>query len=140
MGAGSEILTALARIEAKVDRLLGTTVPTQRAPAATVGATVADAADLDGQYGNPEVKFSPKRWTGIDCKGRKFSDCPADFLESLAETLQYFSEHPKPGKEKYADYDARDAARARGWAARNRALDPTPADTPDSLGEERLPF
>lgn len=40
---------------------------------------------------------------------------------------------PKPGKEKYADYDRRDAARARGWAARLRAKPAAAVDDSDGV-------
>lgn len=117
MGAGDEILKALARIEGKLDAVLGVA----RAVSSPGGHDVAPDSDLDGQYGDPQVKFSPKRWTGDNYKGSSFSACPPDFLDALAEALQWSSEHPKAGKEKYAAYDARDASRARGWAKRIRA-------------------
>lgn len=144
MGAGEDILKRLDVIERKLDQLLASGGP-GRAPQAS-GGNVASDADLDGQYGSPDVKFSPKRWTGFDFKGRPMSQCSSEFLDVYAEALQYSSEHPKPGREKYAQYDARDATRARGWAARNRgrAVDTSNelgAETPaDPLGEAPLPF
>lgn len=81
---------------------------------------IASAADLDGQHGNPTVRFDPRAWKGSSFKGRTYSECDPEFLETLAESLDYSAGHPKPGKEQYAKNDARDAARARGWAERLR--------------------
>lgn len=121
MGAGEEILRRLDAIEAKLDRALAgaSSGASHGAPRGASGGVASDS-DLDGQYGNPDVKFSPKSWTGPDFAKRPMSQCSADFLDVYAEALQYSSEHPKAGKEKYATYDARDAARARGWARRVR--------------------
>ena len=90
----------------------------KQAPAA--GGAVAPDKDLDGQYGNPEVKFVPRNWEGDDFKGKRFSECTAEFLTVLAESLQWSADNPKEGKEKFAEYNRKDAARARGWAARLR--------------------
>jgi hypothetical protein len=96
--------------------------------------TVASDTDLDGQYGNPVVKAkSPRDWTGEPMLGRKFSECPPEYLELVAERLDYFAEQSEAknelasnGKPK-AYYSRLDAARARGWAARIRNED---ADVP----------
>lgn len=94
---------------------------------------VASDRELDGKYGNPVIKFAPRDWTGEDCKGRRMSECPAPFLEMLAETFDYFArksdetgELTDRGK-KVADYKRMDAARARGWAKRIRDGKHTPA-------------
>ena len=135
MGAGEEILKALARIETKLDQVLA---------GGGKSLAIADDADLDGQYGDPEVKFSPKKWTGDNFKGSHYSACAPDFLDAYAEALQWSSEHPKEGREKYAQYDARDAARARGWARRMRSgwrPAVAPANPVESdAGEPRVPF
>lgn len=131
MGAGEEILKTLARLEGKIDKLMA---------GGNGGAIrVADDADLDGEHGDPEVKFSPKRWTGTDYKRARFSVCSPEFLDAYAEALQWSSEHPKAGKEQYASYDERDAARARGWAKRLRA-NPPPAADAAGQGADGLPF
>lgn len=140
MGAGEEILKALARIESKLDKLMS--------GGPSVGAaTVASDSDLDSEHGDPAVKFDPKRWTGASHKGSSFSACAPDFLDAYAEALQWSSEHPKEGREKYAQYDARDAARARGWAKRIRtgwrpAGAEPPATTTDAATDDgpRVPF
>jgi hypothetical protein len=98
----------------------------------TQGATKSVAAeatdrDLDGDYGDPIVKAkSPRDWTGEPMLGRKFSECPPEYLELVAERLDYFAERDEAtnelasnGKPK-AYYSRLDAARARGWAKRIR--------------------
>jgi hypothetical protein len=114
-----ELTKRLDRIEGKIDAR-------PAAPAAPALA-VADDYDLDGAKGNPKVKFDPKRWTGQSFKGEPLSACSSEFLLAYAEALQYSADHPKAGKEKYAQYDALDAARCRGWAKRNER----PAAPPD---------
>ena len=91
------------------------------------GPAIAPDSDLDGSYGNPPVKFNPRDWTGDSCKGRTLSECPAEFLDMLAETFDYFAgkaeeknEMTTSGKP-VAPYKRKDAARCRGWAARIRA-------------------
>ena len=90
-------------------------------PHAAPGAT-ADAAELDSKYGDPIVKKSPPRWKGEDIAGRKMSECPPESLDSLAGFLDWKAEKnaAEPDRAKYAEYDRKDAARARGWAARKR--------------------
>lgn len=93
----------------------------------TAAKQVADDRDLDGQYGDPEVRLNPRDWTGESMKTRKFSQCPAEFLDMLADALDYFAgKDEAEGKttnagKPAAPYRRRDAARARGWAARVRA-------------------
>lgn len=143
MGAGNEILTVLARIEAKLDRLLagGAAQPAQAA---------ASDADLDGQWGNPEVKKNPPRWQGDSCVGRRLSECPPEFLDELAafsdwkagkdeekakQHDEYEGEEDEAAKKrKYAGYARKDAARARGWAARLRAGWKPPEPEPSGDG------
>jgi hypothetical protein len=114
------ILDALRSIDASMKTLVA------RA-AAKAPKAVANDRDLDGNYGNPVVKFDPRDWTGASCKGLKFSDCPPPFLDLLAETFDYFAGQSEAKNEKtnsgkpVADYKRQDAARARGWAARIRS-------------------
>lgn len=88
-----------------------------------VGA-VADDQDLDGQYGDPEIRFDPreKYWKGPSFVGKRFSQCRADYLDAMAKYLDAgaFMAN-KNGDAKGATYKTRDAARARGWAKRIRA-------------------
>lgn len=86
---------------------------------------VATDRELDSQYGDPVVKLSPRDWKGPSMKDRRMSECPVDFLEMLAETLDYFADKAEANNEEYngkptAPYKRKDAARARGWAKRIR--------------------
>lgn len=95
------------------------------------GGGSSDAAkdrELDGQYGDEEVRFIPRDWTagGVN-KGQRFSTCPAEFLELLAETYDFFEGKNRAsgakttsGKPK-ADFDKRSARLCRGWARRLRS-------------------
>lgn len=85
-------------------------------------ADIAPDADLDGAYGDPIAKAKdPKDWTGetIGGTGRRFSECPPEYLDMLAARFDYFA--GRETDEKKARYCRLDARRARGWAARIRA-------------------
>ena len=113
-------LQVLESIDARLGRL-------EKLLAVAAPAKVADDRDLDGKWGDPEVKFDPRDWSGDSCKGQHMSECPAPFLDLLAETFDYFAaqaeekgETTTSGKP-VAPYKRMDAARARGWAKRIRA-------------------
>lgn len=142
----------LRRIEQKLDELLKIA---KLQPTATkeYAQKSVDDADLDGKYGNPEVRMIPSKWHGQDFKGWKYSDCPPEFLDELSGMLDAISRKQAgdPAKAKYADWSAKDAARARGWAERHRkngtgpVLVPAPAvdwDGPASgdTGSDDFPF
>lgn len=128
--------TQLDRIEAKLDQLLARQAPAPQASRFAVApGAVAPASELDSQYGNPTVRKDPPKWSGDSHAGKPYSECPADYLESLAGFLEW-----KAGKDtengdadslKYAGYARKDAARARGWAQRNREK---PAQAADLFG------
>lgn len=92
---------------------------------------VASDQDLDGQYGDPEIRYDPKEkyWTGASHVGRRFSECPSDYLLAMATGLEATvwglekgaKEDPAEAevKLKKAKFKSLDAARARGWARRN---------------------
>ncbi len=90
-------------------------------------AVIADDAELDSEYGDEQIKFEPKNWTGDVMTGKKMSQTSADFLDRLASSFDYFEQKNKASGEKANNgtpkhvYDARSAARARGWAQRLRA-------------------
>lgn len=120
MDAKTESLALLRSIDNSLKELL------RRSPAGPAGSQVADDRDLDSQYGDPVVKFNPRDWSGDSCKGLPMSQCPAEFLEMLAGTFDYFAkkaeetgETTNAGKP-VAPYKRKDAARARGWALRIR--------------------
>jgi hypothetical protein len=88
---------------------------------------VAPDRDLDGKYGNPVIKAKdPRDWTGPSMKGRTFSECPPDYLDLVAERLDYFAEQADAENkttekgQPVSKYNRADAARARGWAKRIR--------------------
>ena len=94
--------------------------------AAKPGPVVASDRDLDGQYGDPEVTFNPRDWTGAPCKGLRMSQCEADCLDLLADAFDYFAQKAEEkgeltsGGRPVAEFKRLDAARARGWAKRIR--------------------
>lgn len=88
---------------------------------------VASDRDLDGKYGDPVLKFIPRDWTGASTfKTRRFSECPPELLDMVADTFDYFAQQAEKTDERasngkpVADYKRADAARARGWAKRMR--------------------
>lgn len=96
-------------------------------PSGSASGDIASDQDLDGQYGNPAVRFELKEkyWPGDSFVGYTFSECPPEYLDATARYLDacvYMAN--KSGDEeaiKKATYKAKDAARARGWAKRIRA-------------------
>jgi hypothetical protein len=118
MAATEESLALLRSMDAslkQIVKLLTKTAPPE----------IADDRDLDSQYGDPVVKLNPRDWTGEPCKGRRMSECPAAFLDQLAETFDYFARKAEDTNEMYngkpvAPYKRKDAARARGWSKRVR--------------------
>ncbi len=88
---------------------------------------VASDSDLDGQWGDPVIRAKdPRDWTKESQLGKPFSACPAEYLDLVASRLDFFAEKAEAegtltttGKP-VAPYNRRDAARARGWAARIR--------------------
>lgn len=116
--ASSDAIDLLRSIDASLKQLL-------RVMAVQQPKEIADARDLDSKYGDPVVHFSPRDWTGPSFKGRFMSECPPEFLDVLAETLDYFARKAEETNEEYkgkpvAPYKRKDAARARGWAKRKR--------------------
>lgn len=88
--------------------------------ASVAAGAIADDRELDSDKGDPEVRKDPKRWNGESMVGRRYSECRSEFLEVLASFKEWSAANPREGADpKYADYDRRDAARARGWARRN---------------------
>lgn len=129
----AEALDVLRSIDASLKELVR--IARGRQPKA-----IATDRDLDGQYGDPAVKFMPRDWTGPSFKGRRFSECPVPLLEMLAETFDYFAQQAEQKDERtdkgkpVAEFKRADAARARGWAKRIRdgwkpaAMATAPAD------------
>ncbi len=124
MGTQETILGVIADrlldIDATLKELLALS-KSKRAATPAAPSNIATDADLDGQYGDPVVKFTPRDWTGDDCKGILFSDCPPDFLDALAKAFDYFAQKKQAENDPKAKYEVLNAARARGWAARLRS-------------------
>jgi hypothetical protein len=101
-----------------------------RGGSASAGSSrpVADDAELDSRFGDPSIRRDAKRWAGASYVGARYSQCPTDYLLCLAESLEYFADKdkakPDPPKHQngkpWWEYNLKDAARARGWAERNR--------------------
>lgn len=110
-------LVALETVVARVAAAFG------GSSGASVQGEVASDSDLDGEHGNPVVRKDPKLWKGASFEGKKFSQCSPEYLESVASLCDWKAKKndADPEKQKYAAYDRRDAARARGWARRIRA-------------------
>jgi hypothetical protein len=129
MATSERVIELLESIDASLKTLVSQTKA--RAPKA-----IASDRDLDGQYGDPLLKFMPRDWTGASFKGRRFSECPAALLEMVAETFDYFAQQAESKDERtdkgkpVADYKRADAARARGWAKRIKEGTHTPAPPP----------
>jgi len=88
----------------------------------------ASDEDLDGPHGNEKVRFSPKQFRGPNYLGKKMSECSLEFLDALAEALQFSADNAAPEKAKYVPMNRRSAARARAWARRIRSgVSPPPA-------------
>jgi len=109
-----EVITELREQTELLRKIVGLLVA-----AKTPGTTIS-SVDLDGQYGDPVVRAKdPKDWTGEPMKGRKFSECPAEYLEMLAERFDYFASKEEDAKKQ--KYNLLDAQRARSWAGRLRS-------------------
>ncbi len=123
MSATDETLALLKSIDASMKILVSIA---QRRQTANAPAVVASDRDLDGKYGDPVLKFNPRDWTGPDFKLSRFSQCPPDLLDLVAETFDYFARKADENNERtdkdkpVSDYKRADAARARGWAKRMR--------------------
>ncbi len=103
--------------------------------------------DIDGRYGDPVIKFDPKRWNGDSFVGKKLSQCSIEYLEVFAEFKEWAAANPLEGKEpKYVEYDRKDGLLARAWIERKRSggkktKQPDPQD--EDLGGEMsddIPF
>jgi hypothetical protein len=117
------LLTAIRDHLASIDASMRELVAKRRA---TAPKEIASDRDLDGKWGNPEVKFMPRDWTGPSYKGRRFSECPPDLLDRFATTFDWFADQADQKNERtnkgelVSKYKRADAARARGWAQRIR--------------------
>ncbi len=102
------VLTEMRKQTALLERILAALSP------------AVPSVDLDGPHGDPVIKAKdPRDWAGGSMRGRTFSECPPEYLDLLAERLDYFASKEEDAKKQ--KYNLLDAQRARGWAARLRA-------------------
>ena len=138
----------LDRIERKLDAVLAALKGGASASRGNGSANTAQNdidVDIDGPRGDPEVRFMPKRWTGTDYKGQKFSACEPAFLDMLADTFEWFAQRDdesnavdKNGAPK-SKWGRLDAARARAWSARLREGAPSSAPAPRAVRNNAPP-
>jgi hypothetical protein len=156
----AEMKAALAEIGKKLDAVLAAVKGGAHAPSAATPTqapprekgskaewirgtptTPAPDSDLDGQHGDPVMKFNPKKWNGPSHAGKTYSEIPAECLLMLAEELEFNAANPfadappaRPG------YQRKDAARARGWAARPMPENEAPAAGVIGDDSDSIPF
>ncbi len=141
----------MATIEDRIQSLETAVAQIRNAFAAATGAKTngttstaraAPSVDLDSERGDFVVKKDPTRWKGVSCVGKRLSECPPDFLDALAGLCDWKAEknEAEPGKEKYANYERLDAARARGWAERLRGGYTTPTFKRENGGAVHAPL
>ena len=149
MSNSDRVLELLASIDVSLKQLLA-----RASTGASASGPVANDRDLDSQYGNPEVRMKdPRDWSGPTMRGRKFSECPPDYLDMIADRFDYFASKADEAGEKLENgqpaskYKRVDAARARGWAKRIRegrhvqVAPVAPAvDWADAPTEDSIPF
>lgn len=132
----AEVLAAVSVLRAHLDylernaRAMDPTLPASPPRSVAAASALPEPAgdtDLDGQYGDPAVFKDPPRWSGPSFAGAKFSDCPPDYLRTLADFLMWRARKcdeegktTKSGQPQSA-FLARDAARALGWARRGES-------------------
>lgn len=113
------LLAEMKDVQTDIHNLLVDVLEKLEGSAAPAAPAVNDRM-LDGPHGDPKVRQKdPRDWTGDSMKGRRFSECPAEYLDLLADRYDYFA--GREPDEKKAGYNRLDAQRARGWAARKRA-------------------
>lgn len=124
-GERDEFLTVLKSIDASLKTLVGLARARQPKPP----PQIAPDADLDGQHGDPVVKYLPRDWDKAkqgDYTNRRMSEMPPDLLDMLAKMYDDFAAKDEAegrktsGGKATAPLKRKDAARARGWAKRKR--------------------
>lgn len=136
-----QLLAVLERIDKGIAELCAMARANKQArESRRPGEPVTSEADLDSAYGNFIIKAKdPRDWSGPSMAGRTLSECPADYLDLLAERYDYFNttlDGSKPEDAKKIGYNKKDAASARGWAARIRAGYVSPAAAASAVPED----
>lgn len=116
---------------------------------------VAANYELDGKYGDPPVKKNPHNWKGPSYEGQLFSRCPSELLLMLADSKEWqagknleesnAASARGDGAEaekfmKWSTYAKGDAAKARGWAARNEGKHFDMPDREEFNAPSDIPF
>jgi hypothetical protein len=119
----SEVIAILNRLETKLNQLLATGV--KSSPAA-VNVEAASDEELDGQYGDPEIRRDPPKWEGPSYAGQHMSSVPdPTYLKKLAGFLLWQAtkdeERGDDKSKKNAWYSRQRASMALGWARRAAA-------------------
>ena len=142
MAAGEDALAVLRSIDATLKAMLALAQQRTAQARAAAPKPVAPDRDLNGPHGDPVVRMKdPRDWTGPTMKGNRFSQCPPEYLDLLAERFDYFAQTAEDTNEEYngkpvAPMKRKDAARARGWAQRIRAgYQPKPVNGADAEPE-----
>ena len=158
MSTTEERLSALEARVAQLEkpRAVTAAAPRTAAPAAAPsGIVAATDAECLAQYGDPEIRKDPPRWSGESFAGRRFSQTSPEYLECLAGFKAWVA--AKDDAEGAIDSQGRpkshwakkDAALALGWARRLRETGPrrggpesfgAPEDLPGGIGEDDIPF
>ena len=90
---------------------------------------------------DPVVKLLPRNWPGEDLRGKRYSECPPNFLGMLAHVLDAFADKAEqdgdPQKLRYAKWDRENAETARRWREQLEAKGSTSDDfgPPDDPAE-----
>ena len=121
-----KVLATLEAIQKDVAEIKRTLPGASTANGAGSLGDVASDRDLDGDRGDPTIKYGLKEkyWIGRDYAGYRFSETEPEFLDAMAKYLDacaYMADKdPDEKKRGAARFKRLDAARARGWAARLR--------------------
>lgn len=123
-GAPPDAAKMIERVEQKLTEILHIATASKALSTSPV-VHEEPADDLDGQWGNPTVRFNPYEWHGPSMIGRAFADCPPEFLDRLASAFDAFvrKDSRDPSKEKRVFINKKLASRARGWAMRIREME-----------------
>lgn len=88
----------------------------------------------DPKWGDPEIRYVPKKWDGPSPLGQRMSQCSVRFLRFLASELESSARwKDSNGKEEHAEWDRRDAAKAAAWADRKEQQGEPSLDEGDDL-------
>jgi hypothetical protein len=129
-------LLAIQKDVAEIKRKLANGAPAGRGDAGPQDGAVASDRDLDGERGDPTIRFDPsvKYWNGESFAGYHYSETTPDYLDALAKYLDasaYMAAKDEDEKKRNsAKWKRLDASRARGWSQRLRNGWTPPAPAP----------